>query len=81
MSYKESLDSVARLRYEKKLDLIGLGTCPYELGPESWTNDVTLWPHVKFPNIVFYLLQSPGVYTLSALIMRRSKNIYICYAT
>ena len=67
MSYKESLDSVARSRYEKKLDLIGLGTCPYELGPELWTDDVTLWPPVEFPDIVFYLLQSPGVYTREKL--------------
>ena len=81
MSYKESLDSVARSRYEKKLDLIGVGTCPYELGPESWTDDVTLWPPVEFHDIVFYLLQSPGVCTrekLKAYKSLEAYNYFVC---
>lgn len=54
MSYKESLDAVARARYEKKLELVGLRTCPYELGLEAWMDDVTLWPPVEFPDIVLF---------------------------
>ena len=76
MSYKESLDGVARSRYQKKLELIGLGTCPYELEQVSWTDDVTLWPPVEFPDIVFYLLQTPGVYTREKLKAYKSLGAY-----
>ena len=63
MSYKESLDAVARPRSDKKLELVGLRTCPYELDAAAWIDDVTLWPPVEFPDIVLYLLQTPGQYT------------------
>ena len=57
MSYKESLDTVARAKYKKKLELVGLRTCTYELDPVAWINNVTLWPLVEFPDIVLYLLK------------------------
>ena len=76
MSYQESLDTVARAKYEKKLELVGLRTCPYELDPVAWIDDVTLWPPVEFPDIVLYLLQSPGEYTREKLNAYKSLETY-----
>ena len=76
MSYKESLDAVAKARYEKKMELVGLGSCPYDLVPEAWTDDVTLWPPVEFPDIVLYLLQTPGQYTREKLKAYKSLETY-----
>ena len=42
MSYKVSLDTVGRARYEKKLELVGLITCLYVLVLEAWIGDLTL---------------------------------------
>lgn len=55
----ELIDAVARARYKKKQELVGLRTCPYELGLEAWMDDVTLWSPVEFPDIVLYLWQTP----------------------
>lgn len=76
MSYKESLDAVARPRSDKKLELVGLRTCPYELDAAAWIDDVTLWPPVEFPDIVLYLLQTPGQYTHKKLEVYTSLEAY-----
>ena len=73
---KDSLDAEAKVRYEKKLQLIGLGTCPYKLSSEAWIDDVTLWPPVEFPEIVLYLLQTPGKYTQEKLKAYKSLEAY-----
>jgi len=52
---EDSLDAEVKVRYEKKLQLIGLATCPYKLSSEAWIDDVTLWPSVEFPEIVLYI--------------------------
>ena len=55
MSYFSSLLPAAKVRYVKKLQLVGLSTCPYELPPQAWMEGVTLWLKVEFPDIVLYL--------------------------
>ena len=67
---KDSLDAEAKVRYEKKLQLIGLATS------EAWIDDVTLWPPVEFPEIVLYLLQTPGKYTQEKLKAYKSLEAY-----
>ena len=57
---EDSLDAEAKVRCEKKLQLVGLATCPYKLSSEAWIDNVTLWPPVEFPDIVLYLLQTPS---------------------
>ena len=63
--YRESLrsDSHAKERYEKKLKLVGLQECPYAISADLWMDDVTKWPAVEFPDIVMYLIDTPGEYT------------------
>ena len=45
--YIDTLPAVASERYKKKLGLVGLQTCPYELADQEWEDDVTIlgWPH------------------------------------
>ena len=59
---EDSLDAEAKVRYEKKLQLVGPATCLYKLSSEAWIDNVTLWPPVE-SDIVLYLLQTPGKYT------------------
>ena len=73
---KDSLDDEAKVRYEKKLQLIDLAICPYKLPSEAWIDDVTLWPPVEFPDIVVYLLQTPGKYTREKLKAYKSLEAY-----
>ena len=73
---EDSLDAEAKVRYEKKLQLSGLATCPYKLSLEAWIDDVTLWPPVEFPDIVLYLLQTPGKYTREKLKAYKSLEAY-----
>ena len=73
---EDSLDAEVKVRYEKKLQLIGLATCPYKLSSEAWIDDVTLWPPVEFPDIVLYLLQTPGKYTREKLKAYKSLEAY-----
>ena len=63
------------MRYEKKLQLIDLATCPYKPSSEAWIDDVTLWAPVEFPDIV-YLLQTPGKYTREKLKAYKSLEAY-----
>ena len=58
--YIDTLPAVASERYKKKLGLVGLQTCPYELADQEWEDDVTKWPEVEFPDIVLYLIGTPG---------------------
>ena len=62
-SYRDALPLQAKERYERKLKLVGLQECPYSLAPEMWEDDVTKWPGVEFPDIVLYLIGTPGEYT------------------
>ena len=39
---KDSLDAEAKVRYEKKLQLIDLATCLYKLSSKAWIDDVTV---------------------------------------
>ena len=73
---EHSLDAEAKVRYEKKLQLVGLATCPYKLSSEAWIDDVTLWPPVEFLDIGLYLLQTPGKYTREKLKAYKSLEPY-----
>ena len=53
--YIDTLSAVASERYKKRLDLVGLQTCPFELADQEWEDDVTKWPEVEFPDIVIYI--------------------------
>ena len=74
--YIETLPPVASERYRKKLDLVGLRKCPYELADQEWEDDVTKWPGVEFPDIVLYLIGTPGEYTRKKLKAYKSLDAY-----
>ena len=81
MSCFFSLPQAAKLRYQKKLHLVALPTCPYELPPGSWIDDVTLWPRVEFPDIVLYLIDTPGEFTREKLKAYKSLEAYNYYVS
>ena len=60
--YMNSLPAAELRRYKEKLQLVGLACCPYDLPKSSWGNDPTKWPDVTYPDIVNYLVDSPGLY-------------------
>ena len=35
----DSLSGEAKVRYDKKLDIIGIKECPFKLAADMWTND------------------------------------------
>ena len=76
MSYKKFLDAVARARYKKKLELVGLRTCPYEINALAEIDEITLRPTVEFTDIVLYLIQTPGEYTREKLKAFKSLDAY-----
>ena len=55
---KDSLDDEAKVRYEKKLQLIGLDIYLSLQAIFGSIDDVTLWPPVEFSDIVVDLLQT-----------------------
>ena len=76
MSYFSSLLLVAKARYQKKLLLVGLSTGPYKLPQQAWVDDVTQWPRVEFPDIVLYLIDTPGEFTREKLKAYKSLEAY-----
>ena len=75
--YKESLPLLAREKYERKLKLVRLHgrEYPYALA-EMWADDVTKWPGIEFPDIVLYLIDTPGEYTREKLKSYKSLEDY-----
>lgn len=63
MSYKyyEELTTDAKLRYDDKLQALGLKECPYKLPAGAWINDPTKWPSIEYGDIHNYLIESPGM--------------------
>ena len=81
MSYFSSLLLVAKARYQKKLLLVGLSTGPYKLPQQAWVDDVTQWPRVEFPDIVLYLINTPGEFTREKLKAYKSLEAYNYYVS
>ena len=78
-SYVNSLDPIARKRYEEKLTLLGLSTLedPYELWKtDKFVEKMSLWPPVEYPHIFCYFVERPGVYTRSELMQWKSLDAY-----
>ena len=53
---------------------------PYELPPELWVDNVSLWPPVEFPHIYVYLIDTPGEFTQEKLKAFKSLEAYNYYA-
>ena len=78
-SYFNSLDPIARERYEEKLQLLGLSTLedPYELwNMGKFVESMSLWPPVEYGHIFCYFVEQPGVFTRSELMHWKSLEAY-----
>lgn len=58
--YFDGLSPRARDRYEQKIAIAGLTSCPYRLPANVWRNDPAEWPEVGYIDIYHYLVESPG---------------------
>lgn len=65
-TYRDTLDSVSKQRYEDKLSLIEKED-PYTLDKSRWSQDVSKWASVTYPDIVNFLLYTTSSYTLDQL--------------
>ena len=54
-SYRDTLDSSDRVRYDAKLSLIG-NRDPYAFEQSDWTDDVSLLPSTTYIDIMNYLV-------------------------
>ena len=84
MTYRESLVGDATARYEQKLMKASAGgsyQCPYELPLEAWVDDITTWPPLEFPDIVRYLITTPGEFTRERLKAYKSLEAYNYFAS
>ena len=69
------LNNDGKRRYQEKLCL-GLDTCVYEIPSDSWRNKPFEWPSLELPEVYYYLLQTPGVFTWEA-IMQNGKSLEV----
>ena len=66
MSYFNSLDETAKIRYRDKISLIG-NKDPYDIQYQQWSDDVSTWADVDFESIVAYLVISTSSHTFKEL--------------
>ena len=69
----------ARVRYVKKLQLIGLQDLdnPYREENESrFCDNMTLWPPVEYGHIFSYFVMRPGLYTREQLLAWKQLDSY-----
>ena len=69
--------------YRRKLLLLSMDRdklCdPREIPEEQLSNDVSLWPELKFGQIYTYLIETPGEYTQEKLKSYKSLDAYNYY--
>ncbi|XP_041376642.1 uncharacterized protein LOC121389093 [Gigantopelta aegis] len=73
LSYRDTLDTSVRLRYDNKLKLID-GNDPYEL--KNWSDNVDILPGITYMDIVNYLLFTPSAYTADDLKSYKGLDAY-----
>ena len=70
-SYRDTLDSSDRVRYDAKLSMIG-NRDPYAFEQSDWIDDVSFLPSTTYIGIMNYLVFLPSPYTMEDL--RAQKN-------
>ena len=60
--YLQGLSSEARIRYDRKLAVCGLKTCPYMLPAMVWRNNPSEWPDIDYGDVYAYLIETPGMF-------------------
>ena len=80
-AYFQSLDVVARVRYQEKFTLLGFSVSedPYEL----WSKEkfvqctcMSLWPPVEYGHIFCYFVERPGIFTKKELMNWKILDAY-----
>ena len=61
--YLEVLCRTDQTRYRKKLSTMLVDTRAYKLSGGSWGDDPTKWPGIEWPDVSYYLVHTPGVFT------------------
>ena len=74
--YLEGLCRTDQTRYRQKLSALVIDTCPYKLPAGSWVDDPTKWPGIEWPDVSYYLIDTPGVFTRESMRNRRSLEAY-----
>ena len=74
-SYRDTLDSSDRARYDAKLSLIG-NQDPYAFEQSDWTDDVSLLPSTTYIDIMNYFVFSPSPYTMEDLRAYKGLDAY-----
>ena len=49
---------------------------PYQIPPNEWKDNVSLWPPVEFGHIYMYLVDTPGEFTKEKLKTYKSLEAY-----
>ena len=78
--YLRSLTSVARERYIRRLEVIGLKESddPYvqENQLKRFKDTMSAWPQIEYGHIFGYFIRRPGVYTQQELLDWKSLQAY-----
>ena len=64
-SYFETLSKEGRVRYQEKLEAVGLSLKddPYTpRGSDKWHSNMACWPKTEYRHIFFYFISRPGTY-------------------
>ena len=61
-NYHDNLSGKDRVRYDEKLEMIGLQKCPYKVKGDAWISDTRKWPDIEYAQIFNYLINSPRKY-------------------
>lgn len=79
--YYNNLPAEAKVRYKRKLDLIGLtlDDCPYKQPRGTWSNDPTQWPEMEYGDLYTYLIDTPGVFTRESMKNKKSLEAYLYF--
>ena len=75
-TYAKGLSLKDRECYVAKLTLTNGDRLPDPYAVTEWTEDVSKWPNIQWPDILFYFLEKPSRYTLDKLRAYRSLDAY-----
>ena len=62
MSYKyfDLINGEDLQRYKRKISAIGMKECPFRIPASCLKNNPLSWPPLLYPDIYYYLIESPG---------------------
>ena len=55
------------VHYMSKLTPLSAETCLYKIPTGLWINDPTKWLGIEWPDVSYYLIETPGVFTRESM--------------